>query len=125
MEINFCSDPYNCDCFPAFSFFRQLHDQNYWKEHRCFYSLNSVIYHYRVALLFIPMATHFILKMAKGSELGIFKKLSIHNRLIQGYYLALKSQYEESGRNHIRYPCRILCCTSDQSELKCQYNKGS
>jgi multidrug efflux pump subunit AcrB/ABC-type multidrug transport system ATPase subunit len=44
-----------------------------------------------VALLFIPMATHFILKMAKSSELGIFKKLSIHNRLIQAYYLALKA----------------------------------
>ena len=44
-----------------------------------------------VALLFIPMATHYFLKLAKGSELGIFKKLSIHNRLIQGYYLALKA----------------------------------
>ena len=44
-----------------------------------------------VALLFIPMATHYFLKLAKGSELGIFRKLSIHNRLIQGYYLALKA----------------------------------
>ncbi|MCX6321538.1 MAG: efflux RND transporter permease subunit [Bacteroidia bacterium] len=44
-----------------------------------------------VALLFIPMATHFILKLAKGSDLGIFKKLSIHNRLIQAYYLTLKA----------------------------------
>lgn len=44
-----------------------------------------------VALFFIPMATHFILKLAKGSDLGIFKKLSIHNRLIQAYYLTLKA----------------------------------
>lgn len=44
-----------------------------------------------VALLFIPMATHFMLKLPKGAELGIFKKLSIHNRLIQAYYLALKA----------------------------------
>ncbi len=43
-----------------------------------------------VALLFIPMATHYFLKLAKGSDFGIFKKLSIHNRLIQAYYLALK-----------------------------------
>jgi len=44
-----------------------------------------------VALFFIPMATHFILKLPKGADLGIFKKLSIHNRLIQGYYLVLKA----------------------------------
>jgi multidrug efflux pump subunit AcrB len=44
-----------------------------------------------VAILFIPMATHFMLTLTKGSEPGIFKKLSIHNRLIQGYYLTLKA----------------------------------
>ena len=44
-----------------------------------------------VALLFIPMATHFMLTLTKGSEPGVFKKLSIHNRLIQGYYLTLKA----------------------------------
>ena len=44
-----------------------------------------------VALLFIPMATHFILKLSKGYDLGVFKKLSIHNRLIQAYYLTLKA----------------------------------
>ena len=44
-----------------------------------------------VALLFIPMATHFFLKLSKTSDPGIFKKLSIHNRLIQGYYLTLKA----------------------------------
>jgi multidrug efflux pump subunit AcrB/ABC-type multidrug transport system ATPase subunit len=44
-----------------------------------------------VALLFIPMAAHYILKLVKVSDLGVFKKLSIHNRLIQGYYLTLKA----------------------------------
>ena len=44
-----------------------------------------------VALLFIPMATHFILRLSKGYDMGIFKKLSIHNRLIQAYYLTLKA----------------------------------
>jgi multidrug efflux pump subunit AcrB/ABC-type multidrug transport system ATPase subunit len=44
-----------------------------------------------VALLFIPMATHFMLKLTAKSDLGIFKRLTIHNRLIQGYYLTLKS----------------------------------
>ncbi len=53
--------------------------------------VSTLIISLSVALLFIPMATHFFLKMAKGSDLGIFKKLSIHNRLIQGYYLALKA----------------------------------
>ncbi len=44
-----------------------------------------------VALLFIPMATHFMLSITKGTEPSVFKKLSIHNRLIQGYYLTLKA----------------------------------
>jgi multidrug efflux pump subunit AcrB/ABC-type multidrug transport system ATPase subunit len=44
-----------------------------------------------VALLFIPMATHFILKRARGTGIGMFQRLSIHNRLIQGYYLTLKA----------------------------------
>jgi multidrug efflux pump subunit AcrB/ABC-type multidrug transport system ATPase subunit len=44
-----------------------------------------------VALLFIPMSTHFFLKIAKKSDLGIFQKLSIHNRIIQAYYLTLKA----------------------------------
>jgi multidrug efflux pump subunit AcrB/ABC-type multidrug transport system ATPase subunit len=53
--------------------------------------VSTLLISFSVALLFIPMATHFILKLAKGSDLGIFKKLSIHNRLIQGYYLTLKA----------------------------------
>jgi multidrug efflux pump subunit AcrB/ABC-type multidrug transport system ATPase subunit len=44
-----------------------------------------------VALLFIPMATHFLLSRSAYSKSEIFKKLSIHNRLIQGYHLILKA----------------------------------
>jgi len=53
--------------------------------------ISTLLISLAVALLFIPMATHFMLKLPKGAELGIFKKLSIHNRLIQAYYLALKA----------------------------------
>ncbi|MGE5421190.1 MAG: efflux RND transporter permease subunit [Chloroflexota bacterium] len=44
-----------------------------------------------VALMIIPMATYYILTRTKGGQSQIFKKLSIHNRLIQGYHLVLKS----------------------------------
>ncbi len=44
-----------------------------------------------VALLFIPMATYFILSQSSGGKSEIFKKLSIHNRLIQAYHLVLKA----------------------------------
>jgi len=44
-----------------------------------------------VALLFIPMATYFLLTRSTKSNSQIFKKLSIHNRLIQGYHLLLKA----------------------------------
>lgn len=44
-----------------------------------------------VALLFIPMATYFLLTRKSKSNSEIFKKLSIHNRLIQGYHLILKA----------------------------------
>ena len=44
-----------------------------------------------VALLFIPMATFFLLSHSSGKKSEIFKKLSIHDRLIQAYYLVLKA----------------------------------
>lgn len=44
-----------------------------------------------VALMLIPMATYFLLSLKTGGQSQIFKKLSIHNRLIQGYHLVLKS----------------------------------
>ncbi len=44
-----------------------------------------------VALLLIPMATHFLLTHSKKSHSEVFKKLSIHNRMIQTYLLVLKA----------------------------------
>jgi multidrug efflux pump subunit AcrB/ABC-type multidrug transport system ATPase subunit len=44
-----------------------------------------------VALLFIPMATYFLLSRTMKGDSEIFKKLSIHDRLIQGYHLVLKA----------------------------------
>ena len=44
-----------------------------------------------VALLFIPMATYFLLSRISNSKSEIFKRLSIHNRLIQAYHLLLKA----------------------------------
>ncbi len=44
-----------------------------------------------IALLFIPMATYFLLTRSSKGKSEIFKKLSIHNRLIQGYHLLLKA----------------------------------
>lgn len=44
-----------------------------------------------VALLLIPMATFFLLSGRSYGNSEIFKKLSIHNRLIQVYHLVLKS----------------------------------
>ena len=44
-----------------------------------------------VAVMFIPMATYYLLSGSKNSESSIFQKLSIHDRLIQSYYLILKA----------------------------------
>jgi len=44
-----------------------------------------------VALLFIPMATHYLLSTKSVGNAEVFKKLSIHNRLIQAYHLILKA----------------------------------
>jgi len=44
-----------------------------------------------VAMLFIPMATYYLLTKSPDSNSEIFKKLSIHDRLIQGYHLVLKA----------------------------------
>lgn len=42
------------------------------------------------ALMLIPMATYYILKGKTGSRSDVFKRLSIHNRLVQAYHLVLK-----------------------------------
>ncbi|WP_430971799.1 efflux RND transporter permease subunit [Sunxiuqinia rutila] len=43
-----------------------------------------------VALLFVPMAVHFILKRKKGKDIA-FQKLTTNNRMVQIYMLLLKS----------------------------------
>jgi multidrug efflux pump subunit AcrB/ABC-type multidrug transport system ATPase subunit len=53
--------------------------------------ISTLIISLTVALLFIPMATYFLLSRSLKSDSQIYKKLSIHNRLIQGYYLILKA----------------------------------
>jgi multidrug efflux pump subunit AcrB/ABC-type multidrug transport system ATPase subunit len=44
-----------------------------------------------VALLLIPMATYFLLTRTSKGKSEIYQKVSIHNRLIQGYHLILKA----------------------------------
>ena len=44
-----------------------------------------------VAMVFIPMATYYLIKKSTGHNSGIFKKLSVNDRLVQGYYLILKA----------------------------------
>jgi multidrug efflux pump subunit AcrB/ABC-type multidrug transport system ATPase subunit len=44
-----------------------------------------------VALLLIPMATYFLITRSSAGNSQIFKKLSLHDPLIQGYHLVLKA----------------------------------
>ncbi|MCX6301103.1 MAG: efflux RND transporter permease subunit, partial [Bacteroidia bacterium] len=44
-----------------------------------------------VAVLFIPMATNFLLSGKSTGNSEVFKKLSLHDRLIQAYHLVLKA----------------------------------
>jgi multidrug efflux pump subunit AcrB/ABC-type multidrug transport system ATPase subunit len=53
--------------------------------------ISTLLISLAVALLFIPMATYYLLSLSSGSDSRIFKKLSLHNRMIQGYYLVLKA----------------------------------
>lgn len=53
--------------------------------------ISTLLISLSVALLFIPMATYFLLTRSGKTESQIFKKLSIHDRLIQGYHLVLKA----------------------------------
>jgi multidrug efflux pump subunit AcrB/ABC-type multidrug transport system ATPase subunit len=53
--------------------------------------ISTLLISLAVALLFIPMATNFLLSGKSGGDSIIFQKLSIHNRLIQGYHLVLKA----------------------------------
>lgn len=53
--------------------------------------VSTLIISLLVALFFIPMATYYLLNLKSASDSQIFKRLSIHNRLIQGYHLILKA----------------------------------
>lgn len=53
--------------------------------------ISTLVISLTVALLLIPMATYFLLTRSSNSDSQIFKKLSIHDRLIQGYHLVLKA----------------------------------
>lgn len=53
--------------------------------------ISTLLVSLSVALLFIPMATYFLLSRVTRSKSDIFKRLSIHNRLIQAYNLVLKA----------------------------------
>ncbi len=48
-----------------------------------------------VAVLFIPMATYYLLSTRSVGNAEIFKKLSLHNRLIQAYHLVLKASMKK------------------------------
>ncbi|MBN1388218.1 MAG: efflux RND transporter permease subunit [Bacteroidales bacterium] len=53
--------------------------------------ISTLLVSLAVALLLIPMATHYLLTWFEKSRSQIFKRLSIHNRLIQYYLLILKA----------------------------------
>lgn len=53
--------------------------------------ISTLLISLSVALLLIPMATYYLLSRSSYSNSEIFKKLSIHDRLIQAYHLVLKS----------------------------------
>jgi len=53
--------------------------------------VSTLVISLTVALLLIPMATYFLLSRTSKGDSQIFKKLSIHDRLIQGYHLVLKA----------------------------------
>jgi multidrug efflux pump subunit AcrB/ABC-type multidrug transport system ATPase subunit len=53
--------------------------------------ISTLVISLLVAVLFIPMATYFLLSKSTRGDSEIFKKLSIHNRIIQGYHLVLKA----------------------------------
>ncbi len=53
--------------------------------------ISTLVVSLAVALLLIPMATHYLLTWSKKSSSSVFKKLSLHDRLIQSYLLILKA----------------------------------
>ena len=53
--------------------------------------VSTLIVSLAVALLLIPMATHFLLSGSGQGKSEVYKRLSLHNRMIQSYLLILKS----------------------------------
>jgi len=53
--------------------------------------ISTLLVSLAVALLLIPMATHYLLSSSRLSQSQVFKRLSIHDRLIQYYLLILKA----------------------------------
>ena len=62
--------------------------------------ISTLIFSLAVALLLIPMITHSYLKRGKKKKLTEFKKVSLHNRMVQVYILLLKTC--------MRYPARVI-----------------
>ena len=57
--------------------------------------ISTLLVSLAVALTFIPMSTNYLLSRRSIGNAQIFKKLSIHNRLIQAYYLVLKASMKK------------------------------
>jgi len=62
--------------------------------------VSTLIISFLVALLFIPMAAHFLLKKGKNNNL-FFEKVSTNNRIIQIYILILKASLRSPARTVI------------------------
>jgi multidrug efflux pump subunit AcrB/ABC-type multidrug transport system ATPase subunit len=63
--------------------------------------ISTLLVSLAVALFFIPMATFYLLSRSSAGDSQIFKKLSIHDRLIQAYQLLLKASMRNPARTII------------------------
>jgi len=80
--------------FSSLSLYNQLHCQDAREEYICINSFNSPGLACRCNA-FYPMATNFLLSRKSAGNAEIFKKLSIHDRLIQAYHLVLKASMKK------------------------------
>ncbi|MFC2097000.1 efflux RND transporter permease subunit [Bacteroidota bacterium] len=62
--------------------------------------ISTLLVSLAVALFLVPMITHFYLKRGKKNKLPEFKKVSLHNRMVQVYVQMLKTC--------MRYPARVI-----------------
>lgn len=53
--------------------------------------ISTLLISFAVAMIFIPMATYWFLSRFQPGKENVYKKLSIHNRVIQVYFVILKS----------------------------------